>query len=149
MVYQVRKDMNTIRIAKEIAKQLKVGIVQLESEIRVKCSRNSKPCVSPSDFVCLIKNAACVVTTSFHGTAFSVIFNRPFYCVELGDAGDERAKNLLASLHLSERMIPKSCHPIFSEIDYIETNKLRDKMQIESLNFLTSALNGTISLSHA
>ena len=35
----------------------------------------------PSEFLWLIANATCMVTNSFHGTAFSVNFATPFCCV--------------------------------------------------------------------
>lgn len=38
-------------------------------------------CCGPQDFLSYIKNAECVVTNSFHGTAFSVIFKKNFICV--------------------------------------------------------------------
>ena len=50
---------------------------------------------SPWDFVKLIKNAKCVCTTSFHGTAFSLILNTEFY-VEMGaGANDSRIRDIL------------------------------------------------------
>lgn len=36
----------------------------------------------PQEFVYLFKNAECVVTTSFHGTCFSLIFEKEFYSIE-------------------------------------------------------------------
>ncbi len=38
---------------------------------------NSGPC----DFITYIKNASLVITNSFHGTAFSIIFEKDFVCV--------------------------------------------------------------------
>lgn len=35
----------------------------------------------PSEFLWLIANAACMVTNSFHGTAFSINFATPFCCI--------------------------------------------------------------------
>ena len=37
--------------------------------------------VSVTDFLSLIQNAEAVITDSFHGVAFSIIFERPFVCV--------------------------------------------------------------------
>ena len=34
--------------------------------------------VGPSEFLSYIKNAAYVITDSFHGTVFSVLFNKQF-----------------------------------------------------------------------
>ncbi|MGN0854432.1 MAG: polysaccharide pyruvyl transferase family protein [Kiritimatiellia bacterium] len=50
---------------------------------------------SPSDFLAYITSAAYVVTNSFHGTAFSIIFNRPFTSLRNGTSGDSRMTTLL------------------------------------------------------
>ena len=36
--------------------------------------------LGPNDFLSTIKNAEYVITNSFHGTAFSIIFGKKFYC---------------------------------------------------------------------
>lgn len=38
--------------------------------------------VSPNDFISLIKHASCVITDSFHGAVFSLIYQRDFYVFE-------------------------------------------------------------------
>lgn len=38
-------------------------------------------CCGPYEFLSYIKNAECVVTNSFHGMAFSIIFEKKFVCV--------------------------------------------------------------------
>ena len=35
-------------------------------------------CTSPEEFVWLIKNSTCVLTDSFHATAFSLLYHKPF-----------------------------------------------------------------------
>lgn len=57
----------------------------------------------PNDFLWLVKNARCVFTTSFHGTAFSIIFHKEFWSY-VGEK-DERKTTLLKSLHLEERAV--------------------------------------------
>lgn len=48
----------------------------------------------PQEFVYLFDNAECVVTTSFHGTCFSLIFEKEFYSVVNPDS-PSRISNLL------------------------------------------------------
>ena len=48
----------------------------------------------PQEFVYLFKNAECVVTTSFHGTCFSLIFEKEFYSI-VNPALPSRISNLL------------------------------------------------------
>lgn len=49
----------------------------------------------PREFVYLFDNAECVVTTSFHGTCFSLIFEKEFYSV-VNPALPSRISNLLS-----------------------------------------------------
>ncbi len=140
LVYQVRKNKNTIELANHIAHQLNAKVITLEANINWRMGQNKKSCASPEDFVSYIKHASCVVTTSFHGTAFSVIFNKPFYCLELGDGADGRSKSLLHSLLLDDRMVDKLARPAFTEVDYTEANKLLDGLRESSEQFLTDNL---------
>lgn len=61
--------------------------------------------VSPDVFVSLIKHAQCVVSNSFHGTAFSMIYEVPFFVVNRKDGLNTRMKDLLDNYGLSERLI--------------------------------------------
>ena len=71
-----------------------------------------KEVVSPSvgQWLWLIKNAAHVVTNSFHATAFATIFRRPITVVEL-QAGmatrNQRITNLLGLGDLNDRMVKR------------------------------------------
>ena len=56
------------------------------------------------EFLQLIKNAKAVVTTSFHGTALSILFHRPVYSL-VGPYKPERVQNLCSLLGLSERVV--------------------------------------------
>lgn len=49
------------------------------------------PSAGPKEFVCLVRNARCVFTDSFHGTAFSVNFQVPFWAFARND-GREAAE---------------------------------------------------------
>lgn len=93
-----------------------------------------------SQFVELIRNAAVVVTDSFHGTAFSVIYEKPFYSLKYGNTGDSRAHSLLSQLNLLECFVP--INHAFNKIPAVknyssEFNALRDN----SLSFLKNSLS--------
>ena len=59
---------------------------------------------SPAEFVGLIDHAECVVTHSFHATAFSIILHTPFF-VEMNTLRNGRLKNLLELTGLTDRVI--------------------------------------------
>lgn len=58
--------------------------------------------IGPIEFLNLIHHAEFVVTDSFHGTVFSIIFNKKFYSFYKEDV---RKNNLLEKLNLTERHI--------------------------------------------
>lgn len=139
LVYQGRSSAHTLRTAKDIARQIDADVVVLGTWLSLN-SHLSYKSVSPEGFIHVIRNAACVVTTSFHGTAFSVIFNRPFYTVRLNDGADSRSQSLLSSLGLNDRMIEVSSSPLFSPIDYTLANTKLEKFREESQDFLKKSL---------
>ena len=68
--------------------------------------------VTPSvgQWLWLIKHASHVVTNSFHATAFSLIFRKPFTVVELDGAmrtRNQRIVNLLQGVGLESRMVQR------------------------------------------
>lgn len=84
-----------IRLAKRAAKQLGLPVV-------ITGYRNKNDWMNPFvklydagpyDFLSLIDRAALVLTSSFHGTAFSLIFGKPFLAID--GMADARIRDLL------------------------------------------------------
>lgn len=140
IVYQVRVDEYTIKIANEIAKQIGAIVINLQNWIDNSHKKNTYKCVTPQQFLGWIKYSSCVVTTSFHGTAFSIIFEKPFYTIKLPDNKNRRSQNLLDLLNLDQRLIEYKSIPKFSDIDYSIVNNNLEKLKKESLDFLIKAL---------
>lgn len=66
---------------------------------------------SPEQWVAHLAKSKYVVTNSFHGTVFSILFRKPFLTVELPGsraALNERSRSLLQALGLEERMVDGS-----------------------------------------
>ena len=53
---------------------------------------------SPREFVALFRDADYVVTTSFHGTALSLLYDREYEYIHVGTCADERVDSLLNEL---------------------------------------------------
>ncbi len=68
-------------------------------------------CNSPAEWMGAIKSAGAVVTNSFHGTAFSIMFKRPFVSLLSADSGqtnrNTRVQNLAAKLDLEDQLTEK------------------------------------------
>lgn len=138
LTYEVQTDKNVQRIAKDLAMKLNANIITLKSVFYSPIDKYQA--TSPDEFITLIKNASWVITTSFHGTVFSIIMQRPFYYIRQGGNIDLRALSLLESLDLCNRIIDKNTTPIFSSIDYSKTNRLLNSLRQESLSFITKSL---------
>lgn len=98
--------------------------------------------VSTEDFIQLIGNAAMVLTDSFHGTAFAVNFNRPFYSVYDSKSEDDRIISLLNELGLKNRgmSIRGSIPEINDKIDYADVNTRLNEMRERAFEYLRENL---------
>lgn len=80
-VYLVAKDDNLLAFAKAQAKKMGCGIKYVNWDEKAICpdGMTNVKNVGPVEFLQNVLGASLVLTTSFHGMAFSVIFNKPFY----------------------------------------------------------------------
>ncbi len=89
-------------------------------------------------------DAEFVITDSFHGTLFSIIFNKPFISIGNRRRGLSRFTSILEMLGLKDRLVLSiedlTDSLLTSQIDYGEVNKLLDIKRKKSIEFLTNAL---------
>jgi hypothetical protein len=110
----------------------------LNSKIRVKF------CMPPQEFLRVIYDADLVVTASFHCLALSILFNKPFVVLLMGDKGkDERLVNLLEQLGLQNRIwTPQmTVDDIDAPIDYKRVNEKINNMRNSSVEYLMKSLS--------
>lgn len=97
----------------------------------------------PFDFVNYIKNAQYVVTTSFHATVFSIIFNKKFWVVPPKKVGS-RITDLLNKLELTDRCIDNveelNKKGYDQKIDYKNANLKLEEERQKSINWLKDAV---------
>ncbi|HJH90308.1 MAG TPA: polysaccharide pyruvyl transferase family protein [Fusicatenibacter saccharivorans] len=99
---------------------------------------------SPSDFLNFFKYASYIVTESFHGTAFSLIFEKPFVCVS-NRTNDERLNNILTLVGLKDRYMKLGELQTFDlkqEIDYEIVTEKKEKRAEECIELLYKAIGG-------
>lgn len=108
--------------------------------------------VGPGEFLDLVRNASFVCTDSFHGTTFSVIYEKPFFTYERFSSKDKnnqnsRIYNILKLLGLEERLIKDDSFinqdPLVCS--YTEANEKLEAKKRESINYLSNALNKSTS----
>lgn len=83
------------------------------------------------------KNAAFVVTDSFHGCVFSILFNKPFWVLGNKERGMARFDSLLKIFQLQDRMI-------FSSEELVRT-KLTAKIDWQNVNRILEQQRGNAS----
>lgn len=88
------------------------------------------------------KNASYVVTDSFHGCVFSVIFKKPFVVIENENRGNSRLISLLKLLQLEHRLVRNlnDNYCIEEKIDYKRVYNLLNVFVEKSQNLLNNAL---------
>ena len=131
-------DVNPIynKLIKHLQKITNYKLIVLDNPYQLKRVNGKLYCTGgPQEFLGLIKNASIVVTNSFHGTVFSILFNRPFYTVLNNFGLNSRLENLTEALNLSNRIISNSSllpNKEDLEINFSSTNKLLAKKIQES-----------------
>lgn len=96
----------------------------------------------------LLRNAQSVVTTSFHGVVFSIMFHRPFLVVLLRgkrSGGNDRVRTLLESVGLNSRIFDSqrgAAEQMEAPIDWEDVDKRLSKMRQSSADFLMNSLTG-------
>lgn len=106
LVYQVRNSEKTVSIAQKIAKKLSLSIVYLSASVFGNNSKVSRY-ASPEQYLGFFKNASFVVCTSFHGTVFSLVYEKPFVSIRLNDGRDSRVETLLSKCNGLDHFISK------------------------------------------
>lgn len=115
---------------------LKVVIVLPNLKVDYKFNFIKKYDSGPLEFLNLIYNAKYVFSTSFHGTVFSLIFNKKFYCFNANK--DERIRSLLnhSNLMSQDISVKNDIYKLNDEISYEEFYKYVNKEIINSDKYL-------------
>lgn len=145
LIYAFQEDLTIYKIADKIARQLNLKIVRLCYKKRTDLSGVCDSCFQddscgPQDFIKYFADASFICTTSFHGVAFSILFNKQFYSVS-PKKYSERVSVVLNKFGLGRRAINGVEDVNLKEqIDYVNINKLiSDEVQL-SFDYLKSCL---------
>ena len=107
--------------------------------------------VGPAEFLWLIRNATYICTDSYHGTIFSIIFEKKFWCFrrffeEKTKALNYRIDGLLELLNIKNRIIQDKEFDKYvnEEIDYLKVAPILNEKREESKKFLKSSLKNSL-----
>lgn len=121
LVYMLQYSEELLECAYKKAKELNCDIVYIsltKERIngRVLCG------IGPSEFLYVLSGATYICTNSFHGTAFSIIYNKDFSVVR-HTSRNTRIDNILEILGLKERYYDIQDYKMLNSIDYELVNQ--------------------------
>ncbi len=146
LFYDLQKGNIPYYAVKEFAKRhgLKIKVVSGEPFSHKESDVEFLDYADPATFVNLFYNAKFVLTSSYHGLVFSLLFNKDFYTIFKINKG--RAESLLKELELSDRMLAPDIQniPDLSTIDYTKVNKKIKEESERSIRMLKEALSSPV-----
>ncbi|KXX85126.1 polysaccharide pyruvyl transferase family protein [Bacillus cereus] len=145
LLYTLADYKETREMAKKIAEYKGIKVIEISGKrknIKHKYSHTVLYNAGPIEFLSLIKNAEFVVTDSFHGTAFSVNFNKQFVTIPHKTRGG-RMLGLLQKLNLEHRLTEVFQETLCSEkIEFDQANALLESERNISIKFIERSLRG-------
>lgn len=141
LFYNLLETEESVAFANELSYNTGLPIKEINMNLQLShvISRRYESCASIERFLQLIDGAEYVVSNSFHGVAFSLIFEKQFWAVGMGEKSN-RVKSLLNNVGISDRYISKvklSFNPTPSHINY--------KMVNSKLNSIVDFTNAYLS----
>lgn len=132
-----------VDIAKKVAQQLGYIIYNIVPPPRAMfCGIDRKLDIGPKQFLSLIKYAEFVVTNSFHGTVFSIIYQKPFISAIKRNA-DSRRTSLMKQFELEDHLMnPNNLDlKIINKTDFVKVEENMRPLKEYSLDYLYKSLN--------
>lgn len=139
LFYNLLGTRESVDLAERIAREHQCEIRELTKNRYL--HGNSKRYIKSAgigEFLSLVNNAEVIVGNSFHGVVFSVIFEKEFYAVGMGDFS-QRVVSLLSALGIPERYI-KDENSLPGQIDYRLVGKRLEQLRSSSREYLDISL---------
>lgn len=133
-VYSLVVSVGVLAVAEKVAEAMGLSIIVKQAGRKVKKEDTIE------DWFAEFRDADYVVTDSFHGMVFSIIFNKPFSIVMNPSGGNDRYLSLLSQLGLMERIVSDELQPVFSAIDWSDVNHRLTELRKASFEFLKTNL---------
>ncbi len=137
--YFITEDPVLMDVSEFLSRVLKIEVIELHFYKRRDLKKHNQFAdMGPEEFLWYIKHARLVLTNSFHGTVFSLLFHKNFYSVYKTDA---RKDELLKATGCMRRHITKiSDIDLNDYIDYSQVDSMLDALRTPSKMFLYQSL---------
>ncbi len=143
LVYQIEPSRNLLKVVEKLRVKTGLKVIAIPFVMGFYPKAKMMFTSGPAEWVGLFRNAEYIVTDSFHGTAFSVIFNKKFWaCV---DPNESRKTSFLKLIGLENRLIysDKSLPDnLLEDIDYEDANRVIQYERYRCLGVLRDIIIG-------
>lgn len=148
LLYTVDLNERVYNAAKKMSQQFELPLYVIT--LRNKYIPSTQNCrlikkCSPEAFLGYILKADKIVTNSFHGTAFSILFNKEFFLVRNANKNtaldNTRLDTLIGNFDLGNRIVEGEIRD--DRIDYTKTNQTIESMRGKALEYLNQICQGT------
>ena len=133
LVYSVARSKLIKKITKYIKKYTTLKIITIDPNLMANTQYFKKISdAGPIEFLNLFMNSSFVVTDSFHGTCFSLIFEKKFVSIALHKHSDDRITDLLNNIGCKKNFILKPDEDDFKNLDQFEISE-QSKVKLNDL----------------
>lgn len=141
LLFQLTRNDDITSYAAAVAKSKGLKLIEIATMRESIFNNNMKQTLSVERLLSYFINATYIITSSFHGTVFSLLFKKQFNTISVDNSIDERALSLLKNLDLSDRMVNIHGKMVSStQIDYTIADNIYSRKKIESYNVLHNSL---------
>lgn len=138
LVYDMNQSRELTQYVNKLAVKTDLEVISFSNGKKYFNSKGTFAKYSPTQFITLIHEANYVISSSFHGVVFSIIFEKKFIAFPDGHRG-HRISDLLKTMNLSNRDCSFDYSveiDIDNSIDYIRTKEIIAENRILALSYL-------------
>lgn len=145
LVYTLGMNESCIESINKFSKQANKKIIEIFYKRRFKNTKKVENGFGPKEFIEAIANSDIVITNSFHGMVFSIIYHKEFYVITR-EKMNSRIYDLLSIINLTDRIIKeeeigKLLFKKNNQINYDKVDLILKKEKNKSLKYIKSMIN--------
>ena len=140
LFYNLLNTYESVRFAEKLSQKTGLAIREVNKQISPRrIGKRYISSASVEQFLQLIDGAEYVVSNSFHGVAFSLIFQKQFFAVGMG-ARANRVVSLLNNIGIGERYVNGNVKVDLPTIDYAQVNAQIENLVRHSKQYIKESL---------
>ncbi|MCR5430306.1 MAG: polysaccharide pyruvyl transferase family protein [Eubacterium sp.] len=143
LAYQLHNDKKLGEYAKKVAKAKGLPLIRVSASFhQITREGKFKWCPKLGEFLSYVNDAECVITDSFHATAFAINFNTPFVEVLPNNKTGTRNMSILNLTKLTDRVLKdfNDTNLADKEIDFSYANSVIEEQRKQSIDTLKEML---------